>query len=64
MAKKAQLFEDFILGELPTVTTKMRDVYGWDIHGNFWKHFDSKVFPGERSKVIVVRELFPIWFPA
>ena len=38
----------------------MRDAYGWDIHGNFWKHFDSR---GERNKIIVVRELFPIWFP-
>ena len=38
----------------------MRDAYGWDKHGNFWKHFDSR---GERNKIIVVRELFPIWFP-
>ena len=55
---------EFIMGELPTATTTMcRDAYGWDIHGNFWKHFDSKVFPGVRNKIIVVRELFPIWFP-
>ena len=55
---------EFIIGELPTPkTTSRRDAYGWDIHGNLWKHFDSKLFPGVRNKIIVVRELFPIWFP-
>ena len=35
----------------------MRDAYSRDRFGNIWKHFDSKLFPGQRNKIMLTPEM-------